>query len=583
MRKIKTNLKKFNTRYIIYFLYTFFILTTLYHFYFAKKIIPGVYVGDINLGGLTFNQAEEVLANHIRLLPQSLNIKHNDMVFELIPADIQLTYTTDATVTRAFEVGRTGNILIDTKDKIAGLFKRLKISAYYEVDHDALSGFLSTIKGEINKLPEDAKYILNEDGTVGIVSEEQGYKVDDDHLYNVVVSSLDTLDYSDKPLKVVEAKPKIVSQNLENFKHTAEAYLKKDIVLKTEENTWDLDKELLLSFMQVRLSEDTVVLGLNTSSFEAYTDILASEVNQLPRGKVTDLRDNRVVEFEIIENGKELDVKQFTDKMKVALFDLQASGDVEIPFRVVSDSKANVSKYGIFSLLGEGKSKYTGSAEARIHNLSLAAERTNGILVPPGGVYSFNSAVGEISRNTGYTSAYVIASGRTVLGDGGGVCQTSTTLFRAVLDSGLPIVTRHPHDYRVYYYEIESPIGFDASIYQPSLDFQFKNDTPNYILLQSYVDKDNDELSFKIFGTPDDREIQITDPIVTNVSAPPAPLYQDDPSLPRGVVKQVDFAAGGATASFTRIVTKEGKEHFKDTYTTNYRPWRAIYLVGTKE
>ena len=99
--------------------------------------------------------------------------------------------------------------------------------------------------------------------------------------------------------------------------------------------------------------------------------------------------------------------------------------------------------------------------------------------------FSFNDAVGDISAATGYQSAYIIKDGRTVLGDGGGVCQISTTLFRAVLNSGLKITAREPHSFRVSYYE--PPVGMDATIYDPAPDLKFVNTYNTPILIWAYA------------------------------------------------------------------------------------------------
>jgi vancomycin resistance protein YoaR len=170
-----------------------------------------------------------------------------------------------------------------------------------------------------------------------------------------------------------------------------------------------------------------------------------------------------------------------------------------------------------------------------------------------------------------------------VLGEGGGVCQTSTTIFRAVLNAGLPVVMRYPHAYRVHYYEEDSKPGIDASIFQPTLDFQFKNDTPNYILVQSSVDVPNLAMSFKIYGTPDGRSVELTEPVITNQTAPPEPLRIDDPTLKKGVVVQSDWAAWGANVSFSRTVKRGGEVLHSETFNSRYQPWRAVYQVGTKE
>ena len=169
------------------------------------------------------------------------------------------------------------------------------------------------------------------------------------------------------------------------------------------------------------------------------------------------------------------------------------------------------------------------------------------------------------------------------MGDGGGVCQVSTTLFRAILNAGLPVVERHAHAYRVGYYEEDSPPGIDATIYSPSVDLKFKNDTNNYILIQSQVDLDNYALNFSLYGTKDGREVSMTTPVVTNQTPPPPDLYQDDPTLPVGTIQQTDFAAWGADVYFTRTVTKDGKVIIYDKFVSNFQPWQAIYLRGTKQ
>ncbi len=241
-----------------------------------------------------------------------------------------------------------------------------------------------------------------------------------------------------------------------------------------------------------------------------------------------------------------------------------------------------VNSFGIQELIGRGYSEFTGSIPGRIHNVALAASRLNGVLIPPGETLSFNEVVGDISAATGYQSAYIIKDGRTVLGDGGGVCQVSTTLFRAALNAGLPIAERRAHAYRVHYYEEGGyKAGLDATVFSPSVDLKIKNDTPSHILIQTKTDTKNLTLTFELYGTHDGRSSEIYDHVVYGQTAPPSPLYQDDPTLKVGVVKQVDWAAWGAKASFKYRVTR-GNEVLQDTaFFSNFRPWQAVYLKGT--
>ncbi len=203
------------------------------------------------------------------------------------------------------------------------------------------------------------------------------------------------------------------------------------------------------------------------------------------------------------------------------------------------------------------------------------------MLIPPGEVFSFTNTVGDITAATGFKQAYVIKSGRTVLDDGGGICQVSTTLFRAALNAGLPIVSRTAHAYRVGYYEQGYAPGIDATIYYPSVDFQFKNDTPKYLLIQTRVI--GTSLTIDLYGTSDGRTTSMTKPVITSQTPPPPEIRQDDPTLPKGTVKQVDFAAWGANVSFSRKVVRQGEVLQNEVFRSNYRPWQAVFLVGTKE
>lgn len=316
---------------------------------------------------------------------------------------------------------------------------------------------------------------------------------------------------------------------------------------------------------------------------------ISESVYQKPTDALFTVRGNRVSAFRESENGKSVDyekLKTIIDNKLAQVIDSKSPQNylINVPILIVkpkvTTEKAN--NLGIVEVIGEGHSLFQHSAASRIHNVILAASRINGVLVAPGQVFSFDQNLGDVSSYTGYQQAYVISGGHTVLGDGGGVCQVSTTLFRAVLNAGLPIVERHPHSYRVGYYEEDSPPGIDATVYVPTVDLKFKNDTGNYILVQSSVDPTNLALTFTLYGTRDGRVVSMTTPVVTNQIPAPAPLYQDDPSLPAGEVKQIDFAANGADVSFHRTVTKNGKVIISEDYNTHYSPWQAVYLKGTK-
>jgi vancomycin resistance protein YoaR len=201
--------------------------------------------------------------------------------------------------------------------------------------------------------------------------------------------------------------------------------------------------------------------------------------------------------------------------------------------------------------------------------------------VAPGEEFSFNKTLGEVSANTGYRPAYVISGGQTILGDGGGVCQVSTTTFRAALNAGLNITRRVAHSYRVSYYELNQKPGIDATVYAGNVDLRFINDTGHYLLITGETDSENLYMKIEIWGTSDGRKAEIVDHKTWGYVPPLATQYIPDPNLPPGVKRQIDWSVAGIKASFKYVVRDKDDNLIREAeYLSNYQPWAAKYLVG---
>lgn len=311
--------------------------------------------------------------------------------------------------------------------------------------------------------------------------------------------------------------------------------------------------------------------------------------NREPQNALFTFEDGKVTSFKADAPGNRLKSEEFREAFQAAVQRI-SSDNKSLVVRLEEEAVkpeitlAQANDLGIEELIGEGRSDYSHSIASRIHNVKLSAQKFDGVIIPKGEEFSFNKIIGDISSRTGYQQAYVIKNGRTVLGDGGGVCQTSTTMFRAALNTGLPITERNAHAYRVSYYENDSEPGFDATIFSPTVDLRFVNDTPAAILIQMEIDEDNQLLTFKFYGKRDGRTVTLSPVTIWGKAPPPEPLYQDDPTLSNGVVKQVDYAAWGAKAKFDYLVQdSSGKEIQNKTFVSSYRPWQAVYLRGTAQ
>jgi len=315
----------------------------------------------------------------------------------------------------------------------------------------------------------------------------------------------------------------------------------------------------------------------------------AEEVNVAPQDALFQFTNGKASAFKPAQSGKRLNTSMIEMQMESIFPSIPTSNKKVFSLNLPVDhiepeiTTAEANNFGIKERIGHGYSEFTGSIPGRIHNVELAATKMHGVLIAPGEVISYNKIVGDISASTGWQAAYIIKDGRTVLGDGGGVCQGSTTLFRAAMDAGLPILERQAHAYRVHYYEEGGyKPGIDATVFAPSVDLKIKNDTPGYLLIQTTIDLKKLTLAIDLYGTSDGRKAQISDHKILSQSPAPPALYQDDPTLPKGVTKQVDWSASGAKTVFTYKVIRGNETLINQQFISNFRPWQAVYLVGTQ-
>lgn len=310
---------------------------------------------------------------------------------------------------------------------------------------------------------------------------------------------------------------------------------------------------------------------------------LRDKITVAPINALFEMQNGKVTAFQFAKNGLKIDENALKKEILNKFSQDTQIISLLIPTVEVLPQFSNdqADSFGIKTLLASGQSFYTDSIPSRVYNIRLASSKFHGILIKPGETFSFLKHLGEVNKLQGYKEAYIIKNGKTVLGDGGGVCQVSTTIYRAALKSGLPIVERAPHAYRVGYYE--PPLGFDATVYQPGgPDLKFKNDTPGHILIQIWMNDDTQTLTVEFYGTSDGRVTEISDPVVVSTTAPPPTRYEDDPTLAQGVEKQVDTAHSGAKVFFTRRVTRDNETLINEKIWSNYIPWAAVVLRGTK-
>jgi len=238
----------------------------------------------------------------------------------------------------------------------------------------------------------------------------------------------------------------------------------------------------------------------------------------------------------------------------------------------------NINNFGIKETVGVGRSDFTGSPPNRRHNIKIGGAAINGLLIKPGEEFSLLKALGEVSAKTGYLPELVIKENKTIPEYGGGLCQVGTTMFRAALESGLPITMRRNHSYRVQYYE---PAGTDATIYDPWPDFRFINDMPTYILIQTKIATNT--LAFEFWGERDGRLAEKTKPTIYNIVKSEPTKIIETLDLKPGETKCTERAHNGADAYFDYKVTYPDGQIKEKRFSSHYVPWREVCLLGVEK
>ncbi len=353
---------------------------------------------------------------------------------------------------------------------------------------------------------------------------------------------------------------------------------------------------LFLSAFSQKILSLTKTKDFNFFSQIKYDDqIIKEKLNVLKdfydkpaKNALFEFKNNKVINFRKEEIGRKINIEETLKEINKKINSLKTNKKdqiIKIKVEIIKPeiTLSTINNFGIEELIAQGKSDFSHSAENRVHNIILAASKFHGVLIPPNKILSFNQTVGDISTLSGYKQAYIIKEGKTILGDGGGVCQVSTTLFRAALNAGLEIVERQSHAYRVLYYENDMKPGFDATVFSPVVDLKIKNNTPAYILIQTKIDKENNLLYFYFYGKKDNRKVEISPVEIWDISPPLEAKYQDDPTLKKGVVKQIEYPAWGAKTKFDYKVYKDNQLIINKKIFSFYQPWPAVYLVGTAD
>ncbi len=563
---------------------------------YQQKIYEGVTVSGINVGGLTQDEANQLLRQQLRYPTESaFAFRYEDRVWHAIPEELGMQIQYDATVKKAWAFGRSSDGTTNLKDRYRALIFGQNLEAVLMFDERVAFNFITTLAGYIDE-PLEQPSITLQGSEVQIAPGKRGLAVD--RLLTltqlqILGKNLQTTEL-DIPVTVLET----TASNLAEQKVILEALLQEDFLITVTENNAvrEVDRipaDLLAGWINFQpvISGSEVTIEMMPKREPFYNRLVTTSLELLkkPENARFIFNDSTHI-IEPVKDavvGQELDIEatliNIADALQAGNHAAEAVMIIKPPEVLASASGQDL---GITELAHSQYTYFFGSSPERIQNIQASAAAFHGLLIAPGETFSMAENIGDINIDNGYAEAAVIVGGETVQGIGGGVCQVSTTLFRAAFFYGLPIRERHQHAYRVFYYErlangnIDPGLaGMDASVYVPVLDLKFTNDTPYWILMEAYVNPTS--IQWKFYSTKVNRYVDWKSSGLQNVTTPEKPLYRENPKLASGVVEQVDWEIDGADVDIVRTVyDPNGQVHLQDRFVTKYEPWQAIFEYG---
>ncbi|MFZ6015708.1 MAG: VanW family protein [Patescibacteria group bacterium] len=552
------------------------------------KIYPGVKVLNIRLDGLTPDEArvklieavddklEKGLIFTLDGEQKTLQVSAGSDVPDIIRYDIYKA------VDDAYLIGRK-----DARYKILYEILRARLTNYrvpvgIEIDENRLTDALSLLYAEKLPAPVDANFEIDtsfpEDGPdVMVIPDKDGAQLDMQGVIEKLKQQAEILDFQTIILHVTNVKAAKQATDLQAVIHKVEEVLARpELELTFEDQTFKVPVEEIATWIITGTEDDSITL--DETAFASSVRALAKDVEVQSKSGKMEVKDGKIVSFTAGTLGKKINIAKTLEPILTS-WPPSSTFPLVVEEEVGQITGSELDEFGIKELIGVGRSNFRGSPYNRTQNIKKAVhDHVNGTLIAPGEEFSMLKTLGEIDGAHGWLPELVIKGDKTTPEYGGGLCQIGTTMFRSAVDTGLKVTERRNHSYRVSYYE---PAGTDATIYEPSPDFRFLNDTQKHIYINAYIV--GTEVVFEMWGTSDGRKVETSDPEIYNIRAAPATKLIETTDLAPGKKKCTESAHAGADAHFTTKITYANGEVREETFRSHYRPWGAVCLIGVEQ
>ncbi len=560
---------------------------------FAGQIYPNISIGGVAVGHMTDTTAIAALKTRYEpFLQQPITLTYGAQTWTPTPEELGMRLEIEAAAQYALAAGR-GHGFFDNLREVTAIWQSgLELPLHITIDQATMQRYILDRATEIDQPAVDASLSL-QDAQLIITPAASGRQVSTNEVLYELTAALQTLEPTTVAFRTREIPPVLNDADVTAAREVIDALLQAPLTIRAGDDEWIWSVEELSAMITIaRLPEasgdgDFLAVSLHQNLIRERVREIADATEQVGVYPRLNWADGKLEVFREGKPGKRINEARAAELIQAAA--MKPYRRIMLPFVTIDPPVTvdNLGALGINELIAVGQSDFSGSAAYRITNIEAGMRLLHGVLIAPGEEFSFNDTVGAIDGSNGFVEGYAIVQNRTQLEWGGGICQDSTTLFRAAFWAGLPITERWGHSFYISWYdrygfaEYGNGPGMDATIFTGGPDLKFVNDTGNWLLLQTVVDRSRALAEVRIYGTDVGRTVELIGPSISNRRPPPAEaVYIPAPSRPSGESKQTDTARGGMDIAFERIIQQDGAEIDRQEFVTSFRPWPDIFEIN---
>ncbi len=555
-----------------------------WQFLYGQEIASGTAFWEQDFSGMNRAEAREELEGMITEWEQEtveieVSLTEHQQLSEFVTVDsLGIYYDADALVEQMFvSRGAEAQLL----DGLHGAAPEVQVA----VGDDVVGRFMEQVLDHARE-PRNAHILLDEETGRWVLQEEvKGFRMSDEQ-ETQVKAQLEALANREAPEEKVQVDfetilPEVQSSDLRQGFDALQAYLQKTVYIVQGQERELLSLVSAPWMLQYRDGEVSLSRDALAEYVADWAERFDSEPGEVVYGEsYRHEKGHLMTPYEgDFTPGKRLAQQAMVEALIDAFGSEEASPDVELIVEMVSPRVLDAEGREL-SLLSRGRSSYRlGNGADRVYNVKHGLSLYDGVRIPQGEEFNFNQVLGWVTYDAGWKPALAIFGGGGVRKvPGGGLCQVSTTMYRAGVLSGLPITQRKPHSLDISYYHAYGE-GIDATVYPPEdINLKFLNDTPGDIYMHTYVDDVLEEAFVEFYGVDDGREVELVKTVDRKVKLPHEVSYTDE--IDQGLQEVLNKGRQGRYVEYEWLV-KKGEEVEKRTIETLYPAAARKVRVGT--